>query len=193
MNKQWGDEQMKHWPIRSFLAAGLVALCAATGTNSLAQANDGASSNRASQAVKAEAQASLDVVQRFLAAQAAGDAEGMVALMADDVRWRVPGDPSVPWVGVHQGKPAVVSFLQTFAAEIEPLAGGGAPTLVAQGENVILLTDANLRVRRNGAAIRGPMIVHYVVRDSLVAVHDVYEDGFAVSEAWRAPAATPLR
>lgn len=139
----------------------------------------------------ARSEAPLAVVQRFLELQRRGDVDGLLAMMTDDVQWRVAGDPGVPWVGDHRGKAAVRRFLATFSQNLEPMPGGAGTTLVAQGANVVLVTSARLRVRRNGNLIEGPMTVHFRVRDGRIAIHNVHEDSFAVSRAWRGGSREP--
>ncbi|MFQ6552549.1 nuclear transport factor 2 family protein [Aestuariibius insulae] len=120
------------------------------------------------------------VVEAFGAAQAAGDGSAMLALMAEDVRWRLDGDPSVPWVGEHRGKYAVGSFLETLTSNVT-IENAEVVALAVDGPNAFSATTVSMIV--GDCAVASNNVKRFEVRDGLIVVHNVYEDSWAVAAA----------
>lgn len=51
------------------------------------------------------------MAEAYFEAVCAGDAEGLRALFADDVRWRIPKGAIPPYGGVHRGADTVVEMM----------------------------------------------------------------------------------
>lgn len=51
------------------------------------------------------------MAEAYFTAVCAGDAEGLRALLADDLRWRVPKGAIPPYGGVHEGAEAVIDMM----------------------------------------------------------------------------------
>lgn len=92
--------------------------------------------------------AAQPVVSAFLAAQtemyAGGSVEPLVALLAHDVVWHVPGASAI--AGDHRGREAVLAYFRTRRA----LAGGRIEVIkhaeLAHGDVVVQLADGRARI-----------------------------------------------
>ena len=124
-----------------------------------------------------------EAVSAFSAAQSSGDIDALIALFSDDGQWRVDGDTAVPWVGDHRGQPAIRNFLKTFNEHIEVIDAENLSQSF-DGENAFQVNRMTLRLKTNGAVIQSNTVVHFEVEDGEITKHNIYEDTYAVTEAW---------
>jgi hypothetical protein len=84
-------------------------------------------------------QQTVQVVQQAYAAFQRGDIDGVIALLAEDIDWLVPGWPAdLPMGGQRKGKAEVKRFFRE-VAESWNFEGFEPRQLVAQGETVVAL------------------------------------------------------
>jgi ketosteroid isomerase-like protein len=63
-------------------------------------------------------QESLQVVKDFFAAIGGGDKEELLALVAEDIEWIIPGE-EWPLAGTHRGHAGLTNLLQKASDEVE--------------------------------------------------------------------------
>ena len=76
----------------------------------------------------------IQTVKDFFAAIGRGDKEGLLALVAEDIEWSIPGQ-DWPLAGTHRGHAGVAAALQKASAEM-PFTYPEPPEYVAQGDRV---------------------------------------------------------
>jgi uncharacterized protein len=110
---------------------------------------------------------SREVVERYLAAVAAGDAEGVRASFADDATWELGGE--LPISGVWRGRgPIVDEFLVTAMAYYEPGSVSIEVTgVVADGDRVVVEWTSRARTRA-GRPYENRCIGVFTVRDGRI-------------------------
>ena len=80
----------------------------------------GSSMTTTTSTTRSRVQAHLDAVGRLYAAYGAGDLDGVLAELTDDVDWAAEAaGVDVPWYGPHRGKGAVPRFFEAIASSID--------------------------------------------------------------------------
>jgi uncharacterized protein len=83
-----------------------------------------------------------------------GDREGLLALVADDIEWIIPGE-NWPLAGTHRGHAELAAVLQKASEEIETTYPT-PPEFVAQGDRVLEYIDTQARARASRMDAPGP-------------------------------------
>src|SRR3954451_16622519 len=79
----------------------------------------------------------VQTVKDFFAAIGRGDKEGLLALVAEDVEWIIPGK-DWPLAGTHRGRAGVADALEKASKEV-PFSYPELPEYVAQGDRVLVI------------------------------------------------------
>ena len=159
---------------RRKVLTGSVALATGAATTAIAPAF----------AEDAASQASFDTVMAFMGAMGNGDEETVAALMADDMVWHNEGDPSLPWIGVWNGKDAIFEFMGLFGSNFQTTAWENTDAF-AVGDTVAVFGNMNGITTRSGKET-GPFTfaLRARVRDGKVILWNWFEDSYAVSRAY---------
>jgi ketosteroid isomerase-like protein len=96
------------------------------------------------------------VVKDFFAAIGSGDKQRVLALVAEDIEWIVPGE-DWPLAGTHRGHAGLADVLKKASEEIE-MTYPEPPEFVAQGDRILVVGVAT-----------GKFKVTNVDRDALLA------------------------
>jgi ketosteroid isomerase-like protein len=95
-------------------------------------------------------QENLKLVQQFYAAFKAGNINGVLSTLADDVGWSVPGPKDiVPFVGQRQGHEQVAETIAQFAA-MQDVQQFEVQRFVAQSDMVVAFGHYRWRVKSTG-------------------------------------------
>jgi ketosteroid isomerase-like protein len=78
----------------------------------------------------------VQIVKDFLAAIGRGDREALLALVAEDIEWIVPGE-DWPLAGTHRGHAGLADLLETASKSIET--STEPREFVAQGDRVLVV------------------------------------------------------
>ena len=81
----------------------------------------------------------------FFAAIGRGDKEGLVALVAEDIEWIIPGE-DWPLAGTHRGHAGLADLLQKASKEVET-SFPEPPEFVAQGDRVMVVGVATGKIK----------------------------------------------
>jgi ketosteroid isomerase-like protein len=92
----------------------------------------------------------IAVVRHIYDLFAAGDRDGMRALLAEDFEWDYFGPSSIPWAGKYRGVAGFDRFFANVAGVIEPIAFEPREFIDA-GERVVVLGISRARAVASGA------------------------------------------
>jgi uncharacterized protein len=93
----------------------------------------------------------VQIVKDFFAAMGAYNKQDLLALVAEDIEWIIPGE-DWPLAGTHRGHAELAVVLQKASEEVE-MTYPGPPEFVAQGDRVLVVGVATgkskLRISRS--------------------------------------------
>ncbi|HEX3372190.1 MAG TPA: nuclear transport factor 2 family protein, partial [Candidatus Acidoferrales bacterium] len=90
----------------------------------------------------------LQIVKDGYAAFGRGDVPGLIALMAEDVVWEIPGE-GLPLAGTYRGQEGVASFFQKLGGLTEIL-DFQAREFLAEGDRVLVVGWERVKVKATG-------------------------------------------
>lgn len=123
----------------------------------------------------------VQIVKGFFAAAFGGDREGMLALVADDIEWIIPGD-SWPLAGTHRGHPELTALLKTESETME-MTLSEPREFVAQGDRVLVVGYAEGKVKATDKPFKDDWIFAITVRDGKLTNIREYVDTQALARA----------
>jgi hypothetical protein len=123
------------------------------------------------------------VVQSIYEAFGRGDAAGILAACAEDVRWSFPPSGVVPYFGERRGHEGVVDFLTRIGGAVE-FEEFEVREIIPKGDRVVVLGRERGRVRATGKTFENEWAMLYTLRDGKVAELRSYEDTAAVAGAF---------
>jgi ketosteroid isomerase-like protein len=131
-------------------------------------------------------QENLQVVKDGYAAFSRGDIPGLLALMAEDVEWQIPG-AGLPLAGTYRGRDGVANFFQKLAADTEIL-DFQPREFVADGDRVLVVGWERAKVKATNRTVEVDWIMSFTVRNGKVAKFREYTDTKALADAYGAAA-----
>ena len=87
----------------------------------------------------------VQIVKSFLAALSCWDKQGLLALVAEDIEWIIPGE-DWPLAGTHYGQAGLENLLQK-ASETVETSYPEPPEFIAQGDRVLVIGFATGRIK----------------------------------------------
>ena len=134
----------------------------------------------------------VQIVKDFFSAIGRGDKEGLLALVAEDIEWIIPGK-DWPLAGTHRGHADVTDLLETASRTLETSAE--PREFVAQGDRVLVVGFARGKVKVTNKPFEDDWIFAITVRDGKLTSVREYVDTQALgraSEANTAPPPSPI-
>jgi ketosteroid isomerase-like protein len=130
----------------------------------------------------------VQIVKDFFAAIGRGDREALLALIAEDITWIIPGK-DWPLAGTHRGHAGLADLLETASRSME------TTTLpreyVAQGDRVLVVGFASGRIKATNRTFEDDWIFAITVRDGRLAEIREYIDTQALARAAQMDAPGP--
>ena len=123
----------------------------------------------------------IQVVKDFFAAIASGDKQRVLALVAEDIEWIVPGE-DWPLAGTHRGHAALADVLKKASEEIETTYPK-PPEFVAQGDRVMVLGVATGKIKATNKAFEDHWVFAITVRNGKLTNIREYIDTQALARA----------
>jgi uncharacterized protein len=123
----------------------------------------------------------VQTVKNFFAAIGRGDKEGLLALVAEDVEWIIPGE-DWPLAGRHRGHAGLAAVLQKASEEVETTYPK-PPEFVAQGDRVLVVGVATGKIKATNKPFKDNWVFDITVRDGKVANIREYIDTQALARA----------
>jgi uncharacterized protein len=126
----------------------------------------------------------IEVVKAFFAAAFGGDKDAMLALVADDVEWIVPGD-HWPLAGTHRGHEGLAARLKVEAEQMA-MTLSEPREFIAQGNRVLVVGYAEGTVRATGKSFKDHWIFSITIEDGKLSNIREYVDTQALANAAQA-------
>jgi uncharacterized protein len=123
----------------------------------------------------------IEVVKAFFAAAFGGDKDAMLALVADDIEWIVPGD-HWPLAGTHRGHEGLAALLKVEAEQMA-MTLSEPREFIAQGNRVLVVGYAEGAVRATGRAFKDHWIFAITIEDGKLSNIREYVDTQALANA----------
>ena len=123
----------------------------------------------------------VQVVKDFFAAISSGDKQRVLALVAEDIEWIVPGE-DWPLAGTHRGHAGISDVLKK-ASEEDETAYPGPPEFVAQGDRVLVIGVATGKIKATNKAFKDEWVFDITVRDGKLTRIQEYIDTQALARA----------
>ena len=125
-------------------------------------------------------QENVQTVKDFFAAIGGGDREGLLALVAEDFEWIIPGE-DWPLAGTHRGHAGLASLLQKVSETVET--STEPREFVAQGDRVLVVGFATGRIKATNRTFEDHWVFAITVRDGKVTNIREYIDTQALARA----------
>jgi ketosteroid isomerase-like protein len=121
------------------------------------------------------------VVKDFLAAIGSGDKQRVLALVAEDIEWIIPGE-GWPLAGTHRGHAGLAGVLKKASEEIE-MTYPKPPEFVAQGDRVLAVGVATGKIKTTNSTFKDDWVFDITVRDGKLKKIREYIDTQALAKA----------
>ena len=125
----------------------------------------------------------IQTVKDFFAAIGRGDREALLALVAGDIEWIIPGE-DWPLAGTHRGHAELAAVLQKASEEVETTYPK-PPEFVAQGDRVLVVGVATGKIKATNKSFKDDWVFDITVRDGKVKKIREYIDTQALARASR--------
>lgn len=123
----------------------------------------------------------VKIVKDFFAAIGSGDRESLLALVAEEVEWIVPGT-DWPLAGTHRGRAGMGKVLQKAFDEVE-MTYPTPPEFVAQGDRVVVLGVATGKIKATNKAFKDDWVFAITVQNEKITKIREYIDTQALAQA----------
>ena len=123
----------------------------------------------------------VQVVKDFFAAIGSGDKQRVLALVAEDIEWIVPGE-DWPLAGTHRGHAGIADVLRKASEEVETKYPG-PPEFVAQGDRVLVIGVAMGKIKATNKPFKDDWVFDMTVRNGKVTKIREYIDTQALARA----------
>ena len=123
----------------------------------------------------------VQTVKDFFAAIGRGDKERLLALVAEDIEWIIPGE-DWPLAGTHRGHAGLADVLQKASEEVET-SFPEPPEYVAQGDRVLVVGVATGKIKATNKPFKDDWVFDITVRDGKVTKIREYIDTQALARA----------
>ncbi len=122
----------------------------------------------------------VQTVKDFFAAIGRGDKKGLLALVAEDIEWIIPGK-DWPLAGTYRGHAGLSDLLETAARSIET--STEPREFVAQGDRVLVVGFAKGRIKATSKTFEDDWIFAITVQDGKLTSIREYVDTQALALA----------
>jgi uncharacterized protein len=130
----------------------------------------------------------IQTVKDFFATIGRGDREALLALVAEDIEWIIPGE-DWPLAGTHRGHAGLVNLLETASKSIET--STEPREFVAQGDRVLVVGFARGKIKATNKTFEDDWIFAITVRDGRLTNIREYVDTQALARAAQIDASGP--
>jgi uncharacterized protein len=126
-------------------------------------------------------QENVQVVKDFFAAMGAFNRQGLLALVAEDIEWIIPGE-AWPLAGTHRGHKELAAVLQKASEEVETTYPK-PPEFVAQRDRVLVVGIATGKIKATDKPFKDDWVFDITVRNGKVTKIREYIDTQALARA----------
>jgi uncharacterized protein len=126
-------------------------------------------------------QENVQVVKDFFAAMGSYNKQDLLALVAEDIEWVIPGE-DWPLAGTHRGHAGLAAVLQKASEEIE-MTYPAPPEFVARGDRVMVVGVATGKIKATNRAFKDDWVFAITVQNGEVTKIREYIDTQALARA----------
>ena len=130
----------------------------------------------------------IQIVKDFFATIGRGDRKALLALVAEDIEWIIPGT-DWPLAGTHRGHAGLVNLLETASKSIET--STEPREFVAQGDRVLVVGFARGKIKATNKTFEDDWVFAITVRDGRLTNIREYVDTQALARAAQIDASGP--
>jgi ketosteroid isomerase-like protein len=123
----------------------------------------------------------VQTVKDFFAAMGGANKQNLLALVAEDIEWIIPGE-DWPLAGTHRGHAELAAVLQKASEEVE-MTYPEPPEFVAQGDRVLVVGVATGKIKATNKPFKDDWVFDITVRDGKVTNIREYIDTQALARA----------
>ena len=123
----------------------------------------------------------VQVVKDFFAAMGSYNKQGLLALVAEDIEWIIPGE-DWPLAGTHRGHAGLADVLQKASEKVET-SFPEPPEFVAQGDRVLVVGVATGRIKATNRTFEDHWVFAITVRNGKLTNIREYIDTQALARA----------
>ena len=123
----------------------------------------------------------IQVVKSFLAAMSARDKQSLLALVAEEIQWIIPGE-NWPLAGTYRGHAGLEKLLQK-ANDTMETSFPEPPEFIAQGDRVLVVGLATGKIKATNKKWEDHWVFDIIVRDGKLAYVREYVDTQALAKA----------
>ena len=123
----------------------------------------------------------VQIVKDFFAAIGSYNKQDLLALVAEDIEWIIPGE-DWPLAGTHRGHAELAAVLQKASDEVE-MTHPEPPEFVAQGDRVLVVGVATGKIKATNKPFKDDWVFDMTVRDGKVTKIREYIDTQALARA----------
>jgi ketosteroid isomerase-like protein len=122
----------------------------------------------------------IQTVKNFFAAIGSGDNKGLLALVAEDIEWIIPGE-AWPLAGTYRGHAGLADLLETASGSMET--STEPREFVAQGDRVLVIGFARGKVKATNKPFEDDWVFAITVRYGKLTSIREYIDTQALARA----------
>ena len=122
----------------------------------------------------------IQTVKDFFAAIGRGDRDGLLALVAEDIEWIIPGE-DWPLAGTHRGHAGVQDLLRKASEEIET--STEPHEYVARGDRVLIVGFATGKIKATSKTFKDDWVFDITVQNGKLTKIREYVDTQALARA----------
>ena len=123
----------------------------------------------------------VEVVKDFFAAMGSYNKQGLLALVAEDIEWIIPGE-DWPLAGTHRGHAGLENLLQK-ANETVETSYPEPPEFIAQGDRILVVGFATGRIKATNRTFEDHWVFAITVRNGKLTNIREYIDTQALARA----------
>jgi ketosteroid isomerase-like protein len=125
-------------------------------------------------------QENVQIVKDFFTAIGRGDREGLLALVAEDIEWIIPGE-DWPLAGTRHGHTGLADLLETASKSIET--STEPREFVAQGDRVLVIGVATGKIKATNKSFKDDWVFDITVRNGKLTRIREYVDTQTLARA----------
>ena len=123
----------------------------------------------------------VQIVKDFFAAMGGGDKQSLLALVAEDIEWIIPGE-DWPLAGTHRGHAELAAVLRKASQEVETTYPK-PPEFVAQGDRFLVVGVTTGKIKATNKSFKDDWVFDLTIRDRKVTKIREYIDTQALARA----------
>ena len=123
----------------------------------------------------------VQIVKDFFAAMGGSNRQDLLALVAEDIEWIIPGE-GWPLAGTHRGHAELATVLQKASEEVETTYPK-PPEFVAQEDRVLVVGVATGKIKATNKSFKDDWVFDITVRNGKLTKIQEYIDTQALARA----------